>query len=133
MYPRDDKVNDLEIGTEKEETFDTNNAPEFDGSILNLVKNSPKVTLAEIVLEKNRNLAPDPKQKSVDMDCHNGKWGQNEVGAERDETKTFTYPQNLADMDLDYVTFALGCHYKNIGIKMNGLCCPNEIETDMEE
>ncbi|CAG8804620.1 30333_t:CDS:2, partial [Gigaspora margarita] len=67
-YSRDNKVNNLKIGMEKEENFNTNDAPESDSSILNLIKTSPEVILVKVVLGKDRNLAPDPKQKSADMD-----------------------------------------------------------------
>ncbi|CAG8685697.1 25453_t:CDS:2, partial [Gigaspora margarita] len=50
----DDKVNDLKIGTEREETFDTSNIPESEGLILNLIKNSPEVTLAEALIYYQR-------------------------------------------------------------------------------
>ncbi|CAG8813398.1 3206_t:CDS:2, partial [Gigaspora margarita] len=53
--PEDNKMKNLGIGTEREETFNM------------------------IVLEKNRNLAPNPNQNSANMDCHNKKWLNKEI------------------------------------------------------
>ncbi|KAF0501853.1 hypothetical protein F8M41_019954 [Gigaspora margarita] len=107
MNPEDNKAKDLEIGTEKEETVDISDVPESAGSILNLIK---KYT-----------------------ERHNGRWDQNEVGAEKDETKPSSYPQNLADMELDKETFSLGHRYRNGVTNTNGLYCQNESEIDTDE
>ncbi|KAF0494224.1 hypothetical protein F8M41_021286 [Gigaspora margarita] len=107
INPEDDKAKDLEIGIEKEETVDTSDVPESAGSILNLIKKYPE--------------------------RHNGRWGQNEVGAKKDETKASTYSQNLADMELDKETFGLGRRYRNGVTNTNGLYCQNESEIDTDE
>ncbi|KAF0536462.1 hypothetical protein F8M41_009130 [Gigaspora margarita] len=107
INPEDDKSKDLEIGTEKEETVDTSNVPESAGSILNLIKKYSK--------------------------RHNGRWGQNEVEAKKDETKASTYPQNLANMKLNKETFSLGHRYRNGVTNTNGLYCQNESEIDTDE
>ncbi|KAF0561593.1 hypothetical protein F8M41_022508 [Gigaspora margarita] len=72
---------------EKEETVDTSDVPESESSILNLIKKYP--------------------------DCHNGKWCQNEVRAEKDKNKEFTHYQNFADMELDKETFGLDGGYES--------------------
>ncbi|KAF0525120.1 hypothetical protein F8M41_014755 [Gigaspora margarita] len=115
MYARDDKVNDLEIETEKEENFNTNDAPESEGPTLNLIKNLPEMTLANVVLGKDRNLAPDTNQKFADMD-HYGIGGycyRKEVGVEKNKNKASIYHQNPIDMKLDKETSGLDCHIEN--------------------
>ncbi|KAF0460395.1 hypothetical protein F8M41_000597 [Gigaspora margarita] len=72
---------------EKEETVDTSDVPESESSILNLIKKYP--------------------------DCHNGKWYQNEVRAEKDKNKEFTHYQNFANMELDKETFGLDGGYES--------------------
>ncbi|KAF0556272.1 hypothetical protein F8M41_015649 [Gigaspora margarita] len=124
-------INVVFVTQEREGTSDVSAVLVPEGLVLDLVKDYPEKTLAEVGLEQDKDLSPDPNRRPADKDRINDT-DENRGRIEKSKNKTSTYYQNPVDMELDEETSTLGRRYRNGVTNTKGLYGQNgsKINTD---